>query len=184
MEDYQLVGFDSLFAELKRLAVVDWELAELEGDELPAGSESAAAAADPVVGPQPAAVEGEARPCWSDVAAVAAVAGDVLPLVVASCFAEAAAGFGPPEQFAIDVRLADEGLVENYAELLQIAKAAVGQWTVTTSETEMLQAVAVNLSEVSFEALGWGTKADHVGEETDRGPEGFEQTHLHYTSDE
>jgi len=55
VEDYQLVGFDSLFAELKRLAVVDWELAELEGDELPAGSESAAAAAaaDPVVGPQP-----------------------------------------------------------------------------------------------------------------------------------
>lgn len=52
LEDYQLVGFDSLFAELKRLAVVDWELAELEDDELPAGSE-AAVAVGPVVGPQP-----------------------------------------------------------------------------------------------------------------------------------
>lgn len=42
----------------------------------------------------PAVGEGEARPCWSD---VAAVAGDVLPLpVVASCFAEAAADFEPP----------------------------------------------------------------------------------------
>lgn len=106
MEDYQLVGFDSLFAELKRLAVVDWELAELEDDELPAAGSEAAAAVGPVVGPQPAAVEGEAHPYCSD---VAAVAGDVLPLVVASCFAKAAADFGPPGQFAIDVQLADEG---------------------------------------------------------------------------
>lgn len=53
MEDYQLVGFDSLFAELKRLAVVDWELAELEDDELPAAGSEAAAAVGPVVGPQP-----------------------------------------------------------------------------------------------------------------------------------
>lgn len=99
-----------------------------------------------------------------------------MPPVVASCFAKAAAGLGQPGQFAIDVQLAGEGLVENYVELQQIAKAAVGQLTVTTSETETPQAVAVNLNEESFEVLGWGTKADHV-EETDRGPESFEQTH-------
>jgi hypothetical protein len=50
--DYQLVGFDSPFAELG-LAVVDWKLAGLEGDELPAGLGDAAAAVGPVVGPQP-----------------------------------------------------------------------------------------------------------------------------------
>lgn len=46
----------------------------------------------------PAAVEGEAHPCWSD---VAAVAGDVLPLVVASCLPKAAVDFGPPEDETI-----------------------------------------------------------------------------------
>lgn len=46
-----------------------------------------------VINSIPAAVEGEAHPCWSGVAAVAE---DVLPLVVASCFAKAAAGYGPP----------------------------------------------------------------------------------------
>jgi len=39
---------------------------------------------------------------------------------------------------SIDVQRAGEGLVENYAELQQIVKAAVGQLTVTTSETEKL----------------------------------------------
>lgn len=82
-----------------------------------------------------------------------------------------------PGLIAIDVRLADEGFVENYVErLLEIAKVAVGQWTVRTSVTVMLQAVAVNLNEGPFEALGWETKAGHA-EEMDRYPGGFVQTH-------
>jgi len=179
-EDYQQRGFDSLSVDPKSFAVVDWELVELEEDELPAGSE-AAVAVDPVVKPQPAAAEDEAHPCCSEVAGVAGV----VLLVVASCFVEAAAAadYEPPGQFAVDVRLADEDLLESYAELLQTAQAAVGQWTATTSETEMLQAVAVDLDEPSFVARDWETEEDHVGEETDRGPEDFVRTR-YCTSDE